>query len=136
MRRKGQLIEAIAATVFAVFIVQYLDGFDLPFWLMAIAAVASMLCLAAVYLGIRKLVAQRMPPKAFRTIDMPRIRLDLACAFIAMAALNGTYFSVIISDPGLFLVAMVGNIVVVGSLAWLVRDKQDCGPAREAEMEK
>lgn len=136
MRRKGQLIEAIAATVFAVFIVRYLDGFDLPFWLMAIAAVASMLCLAAVYLGIRKLVAQRMPPKAFRTIDMPRIRLDLACAFIATAALTGTYFSVIISDPGRFLVAMIGNIVVFSGLAWLTRDKQDCGPAREAEIEK
>lgn len=55
---------------------------------------------------------------------MPRIRLDLACAIIGMAALNATYFSVIIADPSLFLAAMIGNILVFATLAWLARDKR------------
>jgi hypothetical protein len=126
MRNKRQLLEAIAAAVASFFIVRYLSDLDLPFWLMSVTAIGSMLCLGVIYLAIRRLVAQRPAPEAARTFDMPRIRLDLACAFIAMAALNGTYFSVIISDPGLFLMALVGNIILFGGLAWLARDKQHC----------
>jgi len=127
--RKAVVIFLFFAPV-AYFLSYVARSTDQPMWIQSLYLLVGISIFGAIYLAITRIGPRLTGWESAQADDMPRIRVDLAGAFIGMAALNATFLSVMIRDPGLFLLAMIGNILVFVVICWLARDKGERGGDR------
>ncbi len=108
-----------------------------PMWVQSMFILFGMSLVGAAYIVVARINPRLTGWEADRRDDLPRIRIDLAGALIGMAALNATVFSVMIREPGLFVLAILGNIALVIGICWLARDKGNAGaghgPSEQAQ---
>lgn len=96
-----------------------------PLWIQSLYILIGMTLVGTIYVVLSRLYPRITGWEGRRTEVVPHIRIDVACALIGMSALNATLVSVLVQEPALFLLAMVGNILIFVAVCWLLRERDD-----------